>query len=225
MPARDAADGQSSSGSDAKGRASAGGARFFRGNGRLVLLVVVAALVAYAALRGSGGSGPDAGDDARPKGSSAVTTAGDGGTVSTDPGDDSSGTTLVPPDVVHERTPVDLNAPPPGSDPTELARWWAAAYVAYIGAEPPTKLADRLASLTGNGLLAQLRALPPAASYDPPLTIVGASAEDVPGAGSGGGAGRKVRVTVETEAALVLYDVTLSQAAAGGWRVDQATRV
>jgi hypothetical protein len=230
MPARDAANGQSPSGSDAKERASAGGARFFRGNGRFLLIGVALALVAVAAWRGSGGGGSDAGDRGRsgaPSGSagSAVTTA-PGGTGPSGSDTATTGTTLTPPDVPHARTPVDLRTPPPAADPDEVARWWASAYVAYIGAEPPTKLADRLAPLTAPAFLAQLRALAPAASYDPPLTVAGASAEPVPGAAGGaGGAGtRKVRVTVETDADVVLYDVTVSQAQ-GGWRVDQATRI
>jgi hypothetical protein len=218
MPARDAADGRESSDPSRTERAPAGGARFVRRNGRLILGVVVCALVAAAAWRGAGGGG-DGDDDAGPptgRDGQGASSSVDGGSVTTDSAAETT-VTLTPPDVAHERPDVDLDAPPDGSDRIEVARWWTAVYVAYIGAEPPTKLADRLAPLSGPDVLTALRALPPAASYDAPLELQGITATDEPG-------GKVTRITVETDAALVVYDVTLSQAQ-GGWRVDQATRV
>jgi len=221
MPADDAADGRESSDPSRTEGAPAGGARFVQRNGRLIAAVVVGALIAAAAWRGAGGGGDDGGDGAGPptgRDGQGASTSLDGGSVTTDPdGTETTETTLTPPDVAHERPDVDLDAPPDGSDRVDVARWWTGVYVAYIGAEPPAKLADRLAPLSGPDVLAALRALPPAATYDPPLELQGVTATDEPG-------GKVTRVSVESEAALVVYDVTLSQVQ-GRWRVDQATRV
>jgi len=221
MPAgdADAADGRGSSDASRTERAPAGGARFVQRNGRLIAGVVVCALIAAAAWRGASGGG-DGGDDSGPPTGrdGQVASSSVDGSATTDPdGTETTETTLTPPDVAHERPDVDLDAPPDGTDRIEVARWWAAVYVAYIGAEPPAKLADRLAPRSGPDVLAALRALPPAASYDPPLEPQGVTATDEPG-------GKVTRVSVETDAALVLYDLTLSQVQ-GLWRVDQATRV
>ena len=182
-----------------------------------MFLVAVLALMALALLTsGGGGDGdpsgsPSAGED---RSSSSDSDSGQG-----------SGSTVAPPDVDDPREPVDLAVVPTGDDPVELARWWAATYTAYVGAEVPGALADRLAVVTTDSLRSQLSALPPAASYDPePVDVEGVSQPDpVPVAG---GAGLRIRVSVETAGALSSYDLTLVQdPAGGGWLVDQARRV
>lgn len=227
MAARDAPDGRGRTEAERKGRASAGGARFFRRHGRALVAAVAFGLIALAALRGSGDQSNDtATEDER---DDDIAASDDPlGTASTTPGTTADVvdttvplTTLVPPDVAHDRPVIDLEAPPDGHDPVEAARWWAATYAAYVGAEGPAELADRLAPLTGSGLLQSLRNIPPAASYDAPLKVVGASGIEV----ARGGGAVKVRVSVETDLALVVYDVSLTEAPPGSWLVSRADRV
>ena len=128
----------------------------------------------------------------------------------------------MPPDVDEDDRPaVDLATPPPATDPVEVARWWAGTYTAYVGAGPPADLVARLADWTAPALLDELRTLPPAASYDPPLTIEGVSATELPASGGG----RQLRVSVQTPLALVIYDMTLVQGSGGGWLVSEAARM
>jgi hypothetical protein len=178
--------------------------------------LVAVALVAVAVVVQARG-GPDHDDSSRGS-------AGSEGTSAAGPA--TTGTTLVPPDVDEPRASVDLAATPAGDDPVELARWWAATYTAYIGAEAPAALADRLASTSTASLRAGLTAIPPAASYDEPAAIEGVS--NRPPVGEDGRT--EVRVTVETGGALTTYDLTLVAATAGGsgptgWLVDEATRL
>jgi len=82
-------------------------------------------------------------------------------------------------------------------------------------------VAERLAPLTEPAFLQSLRNVAPAASYDAPAPIEGAIGTEV-----AGGAGTKVvRVSVESSAALVVYDVTLVEGPPGSWLVSQAARV
>jgi hypothetical protein len=231
-------------GDEGKGRAGEGAGGFLRQHGRTLIVVVVVAIAAYAAFAGPGSDGGR--DDRGDAGSAATTTAADAGTSA--PGDDTAGaapgatevtdpastSTLVPPDVENDRPAIDLANPPPPDDPVEVARWWAGTYTAYVGAEPPVDLVARVADRTAPALLDELRALPPAASYDAPLEVDGASAIDLPaGDGAGGGSGgsgdgaggRRLRVSVQTPVALVVYDITLVQGREGGWLVSEAARV
>lgn len=139
-------------------------------------------------------------------------------------GDAGTTTTLVPPDVARPRPEVDLDAPPDGSDPVEVARWWAAVYVAYVGAEPPAELVDRLGPLTTRELQNDLRSMSSVASYSGPTPVEGVSAREPAARGSTGQRGQNVWVTVETPGALVVYDVVL-QRESGGWRVSEANRL
>jgi hypothetical protein len=220
---------------DRKERAAAGVARFFRGQGRTLIVVVVVAIVGYAALAGPdrGGDGDDepratttapadAGATTVP-GSSGATTA-PGATEVTDPAPTS---TLVPPDVEEDRPPVDLASPPAADDPVELARWWAGTYTSYVGAEPPADLVARLTDWTVPALLDELRALPLAVSYDPPLEIDGVTEVELPPAAGGGApaGAHRLRVSVQAVDALVVYDMTLVQGSGGGWLVSEAARV
>jgi hypothetical protein len=224
MPVRDAPDGRGEPQADGKGGAPAGGAGFLRRHARVLVAAVAFGLIAIAALRGTGDHGTDAASDGdtSDEGPPTGRTAADESTVP-DTADESTTTltTLTPPDVAHERPTVDLETLPSGSEPVEVARWWAANYAVYVGAEAPAALADRLATLTGSSLLQSLRDVPPAASYDPPLELAGVTGNEV-----AGGTGTKiVRVSVETDVALVVYDVTLTEAPRGSWLVSQASRV
>ena len=228
-----------------KDRAAAGAARFFRQHARTLIVVLVVAIAAYAAFAGPGsGGGSGNGDDA---GSSAATTvppdagadedAGAGGTTvpgqgsvttaagSTEVTDPAPTSTLVPPEAEGDRPPIDLATPPPATDPVEVARWWAGTYTAYIGAEPPVDLVARLTDRTAPALLDELRALPPAASYDPPLEVDGVSEVDLPASAGAPAGSRQLRVSVQTPVALVIYDMTLVQGRGGGWLVSEAARV
>jgi hypothetical protein len=154
-----------------------------------------------------------------------VTTA-PGATEVTDPAPSS---TEVPPDVDSDRPAIDLAQPPTATDPVELARWWAGTYTAYIGAEPPADLVERLADWTAPELLAELRALPLAASYDPPLDVEGVSAVDLPatagGSASAPAGSRQIRATAQTPVAVVVYDMTLVPGGGGAWLVREADRL
>jgi hypothetical protein len=176
-----------------------------------VVLLLVVALVVAALFTDIGDPGPV--DDS----SSSSSSSGSGGEGDAD-GD-------LPTDVEHPRPTVDLaTIPDPATtDPTTLARWWAATFTAYVGAEVPASLAARLAPVSTPELVAGLNALPPAASYDDaPVPIEGASSptpiEDPAVDGS------RVRVSVETPGALVVYDLVVVQDPAG-WLVSTAVRV
>jgi hypothetical protein len=236
---------------DREDRAAAGAARFFRKHVRTIVVVVVVAIAAYAALAGPG-NGSGGGGDGDDAGSSATTTTvastgagtGSGDGVTTAPGgsaattapgatevtDPAATSTLVPPDVDSDRPPIDLAKPPVATDPVELARWWAGTYTAYIGAEAPADLVGRLADWTTPELLDELRALPLAASYDPPLDVEGASAVELPSTPGATGAtvpagARQLRATVQTPVAVVVYDMTLVPGAGGTWLVREAERL
>jgi hypothetical protein len=173
-----------------------------------VVGVLAVALVALALLTDIGES---------PDGSSSSGTADDGGEAAT---------TLVPPDVDEPRATVDLATTPPEDDAVEVARWWAATYTAYIGAEAPDAVADRLAPTTTASLMAQLTAIPPAASYDAGPSVIEGVSHRAPVDEADG---TSVRVTVETTGALVVYDLVLvAEAGSSGesrWLVDQAARL
>ncbi|HEV7762062.1 MAG TPA: hypothetical protein VGO78_23800 [Acidimicrobiales bacterium] len=197
--------------------------------------MLVVAIVGYAALAGPGGGGGSDDDAARAASTTAPADQADSATTApagtTAPGasevtDPAPSSTLVPQDVDTDRPPIDLTKPPVATDPVELARWWAGTYTMYIGAEPPVDLVARLSDWTAPGLLDQLRALPPAASYDAPLEIDGVSEVDLP-AGTGAPAGsRQVRVSVQASVALVIYDMTLVPGGGGGgWLVSEAARL
>jgi hypothetical protein len=131
-------------------------------------------------------------------------------------------TTLAPPDVDEARAPIDLAEVPAGDDPVEVARWWAAAYTAYIGTDAPDALADRLSVTTTERLRVELAEIPPAASYDAePAPIEGVSTR----APVEEGGHVQVRVTVETAGALTVYDLTLVADGRGRWLVDEAARL
>jgi hypothetical protein len=221
---------------EGKDRAAAGAARFLRKNVRTVLALLVVAVVGYAALSRPGGRGGDNGSEGSSSASSETTTVtsptagssdGTGGSASTAPTTAAGpATTLTPPDADTDRPAIDLTTTPPATDRIEVARWWGATYIAYSGAEPPAKLVDRLSAFTTPELLAQLRQLPLAASYDAPLAVDGVSAiELAPGAAGGPPGNKQVRVSVETPEALVIYDLTLVPGRSGGWLVGEATRV
>jgi hypothetical protein len=123
--------------------------------------------------------------------------------------------------VPHERPEVDLAAPPAAGDPIEVARWWAATYAVHVGTEPPADLAARLAPLTTEQYRRTLGQVPPAASYDAPLELVGATGNEL----AGGAGTRIVRVTVETIEAVLVYDVTLTEGPPGSWLVSESVRV
>ncbi|HMG40555.1 MAG TPA: hypothetical protein VK611_04470 [Acidimicrobiales bacterium] len=221
--APDAPDGRGEPQADRETRAPAGGARFFRRYGRVLVAVVAFALIALAALRGSGDHDTGTADEGPPTGRPAgddVSSAPDSAAEAVDESSTTL-TTLTPPDVAHERPAVALDVVPGTGDPVEVARWWAATYAVYGGAEPPSALADRVAPLTAPAFLQSLRDVLPAASYDAPLELEGVTGNEV-----AAGAGSKVvRVSVETTVALVIYDVTLTEAPPGSWLVSQASRV
>lgn len=136
-------------------------------------------------------------------------------------------TTLFPPDVARPRPPVDLEAPPDGSDPVEVARWWTATYVAYIGAEPGNELAQRLERLTTARLRQDLASMPPGASYSDPIPIEGVTANEAALGDEGssnvdGQSPQRMQVVVETPDTLVVYDIVMEHSAAG-WQVDEVT--
>jgi hypothetical protein len=238
-------------GHDRGDRAAAGVARFFRQHARGLIAGVVVAIAAYAALAGpgggggsddgsgsgssggSGGSGGDAASTTTAPAGSDTTSSTPGSSATTAPGateatDPAPTSTLVPPDVDSDRPAVDLAHPPDATDPVELARWWAGTYTAYIGAEPPADLVDRLADWTSPELVDELRALPLAASYDPPLGVEGVTAVDLPvtagGSGSAPPGSRQLRVSVQTPLAVVVYDMTLVPGDGGAWLVREAER-
>jgi hypothetical protein len=214
---------------DDEKRAASGVARFLRTWLPRLVVAGVAGVFVWAALRGSDGAGGSGGESSsdRTTASEEAAAGGEGG----DEGAAGSGDTSppdVPVDVDEERPAVDLSQPPDSADPLDVARWWAATYVRYSGAEPPAALVERLAGVITPDLEAQLTAEPPAASYDAPIEIVGASVSEGPaptGGGAGTGARSVARATVETPGALLVYEVTLAQDAAGAWRVAEATPV
>lgn len=206
-------------------RATAGVARFSRTwLPRIVVVAVVGAFV-WAALRGSDGSGGPSGEPSDTTSSEDDEAAGTEPSPD-DPADDAGDTQPpdVPADVEEERPDVDLAQPPDGADPVDVARWWGGTFVGHSGAEPPAALAERLAGVVTPELQAEMAAEPPAASYDEPTEIVGASAAASTTASTVAGS-TAMRVTVETVGALLVYDVTLTQDAAGTWRVAEATPV
>lgn len=228
MPVGDAPDGRGEPQADGETREPAGGARFLRRYARVLVAVVAFVLIGFAALRGSDdhdtGTADEAGEEGPPTGRPAgddVSTAPDSDAAPAADQSSTTLTTLTPPDVAHERPTVDLAVLPGGGEPIEVARWWAANYAVHVGAEPPAALADRLAPLTESSLLQSLRDVPPAASYDAPLELEGVTGNEV-----AGGVGTKiVRVSVETTVALLVYDVTLTEAPPGSWLVTQTSRV
>lgn len=128
-------------------------------------------------------------------------------------------TSFLPPDVAHSRPAIDLAATPPdGQDPSHVARWWAATHAAHVGAEPAADLASRLADLSTPSLVDALAALPPTANYHEPTPIVGVSTVEL---GHDDTAHRRVRATVETPIALVVYDIGLAETPGGRWRVNE----
>lgn len=173
-----------------------------------MFLVAILALVALSLLTGGGDGRSD-------------NPGGSGDPAAADGREPTS--TIAPPDVDEPRASVDLTAVPTGDDPVELARWWAATYTAHVGSDLPAALADRLAPVITDALRAQLAALPPAASYDSePVAVEGVSQ---PGPVTEGD-NLRIRVSVETAAALSSYDLTLVAAAGTGrWLVDQASRL
>jgi hypothetical protein len=201
-------------------------ARVLREHWRTLAIGLVVVLFAFAAMRGGDGDGGDAASS--PGGSAEDTAPPAGGSTDEQPSasapEDPSSTpltTLTPPDVAHERPEVDLATPPPATDPVEVARWWAATYAVHVGAEPPADLVARLAPLTTERYRQTLGQLPPAASYDAPLELSGATGNEV---ASGPGT-RVVRVSVETTVALVVYDVHLTEGPPGTWLVGESVRV
>lgn len=132
-----------------------------------------------------------------------------------------SSTTLVPEDVAEPRPSVDLAEVPLDGDVVDVGRWWAATYTAYVGFETPEELAARLAPVSVPALVDELAGVASAISYDvEPLEIEGVSHRtplDDP-------AGTRLRVSVETPGALVIYDLLLVEDPAG-WRVSEATRL
>jgi hypothetical protein len=175
-------------------------------------VLFVGVLISGIGSGGGGGSGRD--EDG---GSGAESPSGTSG--------DRPSSTEVPPDIDESREPVDLDAVPTGEEPTEVARWWASTYTAYIGAETPPLLSARLAPLTTPELLGQVEAVPPAASYDDgPVPIEGASSWSSPTAQQDGS--HQFRITVETEDALAIYVLNLVDVGGGaGWRVAKADRL
>jgi hypothetical protein len=230
-------DGGSRDGGSGATGGAAGALCWVRQHFRGLIAGVIVVIAAFAAFSGPGGKGNDDGDGGG--GSGTTTTVESTDSTTADPGaapDDGSDpssvteepegptTTLTPPDVDTDRPAIDLNVTPPPGDAIEVARWWAATYTAYIGAEPPAELVTRLSGWTERALLDELGALPPAASYDPPLQVGGVSALDQPGPAGDTSGNRHERVSVETEFALVIYDLTLVDAG-GTWKVSEATRL
>lgn len=188
--------------------------------GRIVALLAVV-LVGLAALTDMGGGSDASGGSDDPESTAGAPADEE------EAGGGQPTTTVAPPDLDEPRSPVDLSAPPPGDDPVEVARWWAATHAAYVGVDPPRALADRLGPVTTSRLTDELAAVPPAASSDDaPLDIEGVS-HRVPETGADE---TRLRVTVETDGALVVYDLDLvPEPDPGGegrrWRVDQAGRL
>jgi hypothetical protein len=211
---------------DEREQADAGVERSSRRRRRLVggavLVAVLVIALRAAGVGGDGGSGDDDGERDQAGSTTTATsepaessTSASGVTIEPGPS-----TTVAPPDVARARPPVDLATPPPGDDAVEVARWWASVFVAYEGAEPMPDLVARLSSFTTPRLQAELQAVPPAASYDVPLEVAGASAQPAPAAAGG----QRVQVTVETAGALVIYELALVPGPGGGWQADQANR-
>lgn len=147
-------------------------------------------------------------------------TVGSAGTPTSGGWSEDEATDDIPPDVARPRPDIDLGQPPDGSDVAEVARWWAAVYTAYTGAEPGEDLVDRLGEHTSDSLQSELSDAPPPASYGSPVAIDGASAGGpLVGEDQDEETERTVRVSVETPGALVVYDVVLVWTA-GRWRVD-----
>jgi hypothetical protein len=222
------------------GSGAPGALGWLRQNVRGLIAAAILAIAAFAAFSGpgtggddDGGSGGGGGADTTVESTGAADPGaevppaegegeGDGSSVTDEP--DGPTTTLTPPDVDSDRPPIDLTTPPPAGDAVEVARWWAATYTSHIGAETPAALATRLSDWTTQGLLDELGALPPAASYDPPVAVGGVSVQEIaPAAGDTSG-GNHQRVSVETDFALVIYDLTLVDAG-GTWQVSEATRL
>lgn len=133
-------------------------------------------------------------------------------------------TTLVPPDVARPRPTVNVDAPPAGDDPVEVARWWAATYVAYVGAEPSKELAQRLEPLTTPSLRQDLATMPPGASYSEPIPIEGVTAREPADDRGDSQDQQTMRAVVETPGALVVYSLVLERSPTG-WQVGEATRL
>jgi hypothetical protein len=182
---------------------------------RLVLFVAAAVIAGRVAL-----SSP-------PSGTGDTATSDEAGDAGAPAGDDDGGggvtTTIVDdPDAPTrpDRPAIDLAAvPQPGDPPTEVARWWAAAYAGWVGAETGDDLADRLALASTAALADRLRAAPPPASYGEPDAVVGAAT----GPALPHEPGVQVLVTVETEGGLAAYQLDLVDTGAEGWRVDAVT--
>lgn len=214
---------------------------FLRRHPGVFVVVAVLGLIVLGVLNRTAGDDGDDGRDGgpvhQPPSRSAedddevVASDDDGGAEDDAPRPDvpaSSGattTTVAPPDVARPRPPVDLEAPPDGSDPVEVARWWAAVYVSYVGAEPGEDLARRLQPLTTSRLRQDLASMPPGASYNEPIPIEGVTTSGPSGSGPGDTEGQqRLRVVVETPGALVIYNLVLEHSAAG-WQVGEATRL
>jgi hypothetical protein len=190
---------------------------------RTVAIGFVAVLFAFVAFRGGDGDEDPAAPGTDDPDESIAPPAGTGeeGTDPTVPEPSTTLTTLTPPDVERERAPVDLATPPSGTDAVEVARWWAASYAVYGGAETPAALVTRLAPLTSDRYRQTLGLVPPAASYDAPLELEGATGTEI----AGGSGTRIIRVVVETSVALLVYDVTLTEDPPGSWLVSESVRV
>jgi hypothetical protein len=237
-----AGSGASTSTADDRGAGSgaAGALGWVRQNIRGLIAAAILAIAAFAAFSGPGTGGDD--DGGGSGGGGADTTVestgaadpgdevppsdgeddGDGSSVTDEP--EGTTTTLTPPDVDSDRPAIDLTTTPPPGDAAEVARWWAATYTSYIGAETPAALVTRLADWTTQDLLDELGALPPAASYDPPVAVGGVSVQEIPPAAGDTRGGNHQRVSVESDFALVIYDLTLVDAG-GTWQVSEATRL
>lgn len=160
-------------------------------------------------------------------------TADDSTTTTTDRPSGNPGDTTPPPGndgtpssttSITERTapapPVDLANPPAASDPSAVARWWAATWVAYSPSDAPKALAMRLAPLTAPDYVDTLAALPPAASYGDPTPITGATASPARTSATG----THVTVDVATTAASSVLDITLAKTPSG-WQVTAAQQL
>lgn len=185
---------------------------------RLVLFVAAAVIAGRV-----GFSSPPSGTDdtaTSDEATDAGAPAGDGGDGG---GGDGATTTVVDdPDAPTrpERPAIDLAAVPrPGASPAEVARWWAATYAGWVGAETGEALADRLAPASTAALADRLRAAPPPASYDEPDEVVGAAT----GPALPGEQGVQVMVTVETAGGIAAYQLDLVDTGTDGWRVDAVT--